>query len=184
VPGNQPWTDISLDLNQGDQVTITASGTIKIAPEDPGKTPAGDPSCVGPTGRKIDPTAGTWLTPGLTCWSLVGRIGEDGVPFQIGTSVSISVETAGRLYLGVNDEKGRFGNNSGSWAVDITISDAGEQTPSCPEPTVTFSTSSGKPGGHIHGTGERLAPGGHRLCYHNRIQTRIHTVRCDLYTDS
>jgi hypothetical protein len=127
VPGNQPWTDTGIDLNQGDQVTITASGTIKIEPSDPGKTPAGDPSCIGPTGRKIDPTSETWLTPGLTCWSLVGRIG-DGAPFQIGTSLSFPVETGGRLYLGVNDENGRFGNNSGSWTVDITVGDAAAET--------------------------------------------------------
>jgi hypothetical protein len=33
--------------------------------------------------------------------------------------------------LGVNDEKGRFGNNSGSWAVDITVGGAatGESSP-------------------------------------------------------
>jgi hypothetical protein len=123
VPGNQPWTDTGLDLAVGGSVSITASGTIKVAPEDPGKTPAGDPNCVGPTGRKIDPTAETWLIPGLTCWSLVGRIGG-GTPFEVGTNLNVSVQTAGRLYLGVNDEKGRFGNNSGSWTVDITFSDA------------------------------------------------------------
>jgi hypothetical protein len=128
MPGNQPWTDTGLDLAVGSSVSITASGTIKIAPEDPGKTPAGDSSCIGPTGRKIDPTSETWLTPGLTCWSLVGRIGEDGVPFEIGTSLSFPVETAGRLYLGVNDEIGRFGNNSGSWMVDITVGDAAAET--------------------------------------------------------
>jgi hypothetical protein len=159
IPGNQPWTDTGLDLNQGDQVTITASGTIKVAPEDPGKTPAGDPSCIGPTGRKIDPTSETWLTPGLTCWSLVGRIG-DGAPFQVGTGVSFSVETAGRLYLGVNDENGRFGNNSGSWMVDITVSSAAEEQPPCPTPTVTVSAPSGKPGDTITVQGQNWLPGG------------------------
>jgi hypothetical protein len=134
VPGNQPWTDTGIDLNQGDQVTITASGTIKIEPSDPGKTPAGAPSCVGPTGRKIDPTSETWLTPGLTCWSLVGRIG-DGAPFQLGTNVSFSVETAGRLYLGVNDENGRFGNNSGSWIAEVKKGAAPPETP--PGATIT-----------------------------------------------
>jgi hypothetical protein len=136
VPGNQPWTDTGLDLATGSSVSITASGTIKIAPEDPGKTPAGDPNCVGPSGRKIDPTAETWLTPGLTCWSLVGRIG-DGAPFQVGTSLSISVETAGRLYLGINDEKGRFGNNSGSWTANITVGGAAQESPSPFNPQVT-----------------------------------------------
>jgi hypothetical protein len=125
VPGDQPWTDAGLDLHEGDQVTIAASGTIKIAKEDAGKTPAGDPSCIGPTGREIDPNSETWLTPGLICWSLVGRI-EDGTPFQIGTSVSLAAQTAGRLYLGVNDEIGRFENNSGSWTAEIVISEASD----------------------------------------------------------
>jgi hypothetical protein len=87
---------------------------------------AGDPSCTGLDGQEKDPTSETWLTPGLTCWSLVGRIG-DGAPFQVGTGVSFSVETAGRLYLGANDEIHAFGNNSGNWTVDITVSDALEE---------------------------------------------------------
>jgi hypothetical protein len=124
VPGTQPWTDTGIDLNQGDQVTFTASGTIKISPADPGTTPAGSPDCIALNGRQLDKNSENWLTPGLSCWSLVGRTGEDGAPFQIGTSLSFPVETAGRLYFGVNDEIGRFGNNSGSWTVDITVSDA------------------------------------------------------------
>jgi hypothetical protein len=152
VPGNQPWTDTGTDLNQGDQVTITASGTIKIEPSDPGKTPAGDSSCVGPTGRKIDPTSETWLTPGLTCWSLVGRIGEDGAPFQIGTSLSFSVETGGRLYLGVNDETGRFGNNSGSWMVDIAVGEVAEENP----PSVSLPINDTTPGYYNNALGTIL----------------------------
>jgi hypothetical protein len=130
VQGNQPWTDTGLDLAPGSSVTITASGTIKIEPADPGKTPAGDPNCTSPKGQKKDPTSKAWLTPGLTCWSLVGRI-ENGAPFQIGTGVSFPVQTKGRLYLGVNDEIGRFRNNSGSWRADITVSNAakGESSP-------------------------------------------------------
>jgi hypothetical protein len=129
IPGKQQWTNTGLDLAAGSSVTITASGTIKIARADPGKTPAGDPNCIGPAGRKLDPTAENWLTPGLSCWSLVGRIG-DGAPFQIGTSVSFSVETGGRLYLGVNDEIGFFRDNTGSWSADITVNAAPQEEPS------------------------------------------------------
>jgi PA-IL-like protein len=120
VQGNQPWTDAGVDLNQGDQITINASGMIKIAPEDAGKTAIGDPNCIGLRGQKLDKNSKNWVAPGLSCWSLIGRIG-DGAPFQVETSVSLSVQTAGRLYLGVNDENGRFGNNSGSWTVDVDI---------------------------------------------------------------
>jgi hypothetical protein len=53
------------------------------------------------------------------------------VPFQVGTSVSFSVETGGRFYLGVNDEIGAFRDNTGSWSADITVGDAatGESSP-------------------------------------------------------
>lgn len=90
VQANQPWTDTGLDLKQGDHVTIAASDTIKIAGSDLGKTPAGDQGCI---------QAETGLAPGLTCNSLIGHIG-DGAPFQIGTNLSLSVQTTGRLYLG------------------------------------------------------------------------------------
>jgi hypothetical protein len=125
VQATQPWTDTGLDLAPGASVSITASGTIKISKPNTPKTPAGDPNCIGFDGKKKDPAAEYWLTPGLTCWSLVGRIGEDGAPFQVGTSLSFTVETGGRFYLGVNDEKGKFQDNSGSWSVDITVGDAG-----------------------------------------------------------
>jgi hypothetical protein len=148
VPGNQPWTDTGLDLNQGDQVTITASGTIKIAGSDPGKTPAGVPGC-------IESEKG--LAPGLTCVALIGRIG-DGAPFEVGTGISFLVDNPGRLYLGVNDSV--FEDNSGSWTVDITVSNAAEEEPSCPTPTVTLSASSGKAGDTITIQGRDWLPGG------------------------
>ena len=107
IPANTPWTDTGLDLTAGSSVNITTSGVIKIAGSDPGKTPAGDPNCRAPADA---------VAPGLTCSSLIGRIGN-GAPFQVGTGTSFSAPTAGRLYLGVNDNV--FGDNSGSWTVRI-----------------------------------------------------------------
>jgi hypothetical protein len=91
----------------------------------------------------------------VTC----GRIGE-GAPFQVGTGVTLSVETAGRVYLGVNDETHTFEDNSGNWTVDITISDATEEKPPCLQATVTFSSPSGKAGDTITVQGKDWYPGG------------------------
>jgi RHS repeat-associated protein len=55
--------------------------------------------------------------PGLACWSLVGRIGADGTPFDVGSAATINA-SAGELYLGVNDNF--YSDNSGSWTVEIT----------------------------------------------------------------
>ncbi len=65
VPGTAPWTDTGLSVSSGDTVSITASGTIFIAGSDPGKTPAGDPSCTA-TNSPTD----TWVAPGPMPFSL------------------------------------------------------------------------------------------------------------------
>ena len=110
IPASQAWTDTGLSLSKGDQVTITASGTIYIAGSDPGKTPAGDPNCTA---------SADFVAPGLPCWSLIGRIGN-GAPFEVGTATSFSVARRGRLYLGVNDNY--FPDNTGSWSAMVTVS--------------------------------------------------------------
>jgi hypothetical protein len=98
-----------------------ASGTINVSGGTPGgdNTPNGDgpanPSCIaGPSEY-----SGSWTAPGLPCWSLIGRIGN-GTPFFIGDSARLNIKTPGELYLGVNDETGLFGDNSGSWTVQVT----------------------------------------------------------------
>src|SRR5690348_15017672 len=63
VPGNKAFIDTGISLTKGSSVSITASGMISIAASDPGKTPAGDPSCAG------NPS---YVGPGLPCWSLIG----------------------------------------------------------------------------------------------------------------
>lgn len=116
VAGANPWTDTGIALHVGDSVSISATGTIYIAGSDPGKSPDGAVGCIGPADGSIPP--GPFLTPGLTCFSLVGRI-DTGTPFEVGASNSFQVATAGELYLGVNDNF--FGDNSGAWSASVTI---------------------------------------------------------------
>ena len=47
----------------------------------------------------------------------VGRIGEDGTPFNVGSSATTDA-SAGELYLGVNDNY--YPDNTGSWTVEVT----------------------------------------------------------------
>jgi hypothetical protein len=108
VPATNPWTDTGIDLDEG-SLDITADGLIKIAGSDPGKTPDGDQNCVASSG---------WTAPGLHCWALIARVG-DGTPFEVGTSGKFQIETFGVLFLGVNDEVGAFGDNSGSWVAEV-----------------------------------------------------------------
>lgn len=120
VPATQSWTSTGIALPAGD-VSFSASGTINVAGGNPDgdNTPDGDgpanPSCIaGPSEY-----SGSWTAAGLPCWSLIGRIGN-GTPFFVGDSNHINVTTPGQLSLGVNDETGYFGDNSGSWTVHVT----------------------------------------------------------------
>jgi len=107
---NQPWTSTRLELTAGSVVTITASGFINIVgPNDPGKPPDGEPSCIAPDG---------FLAPGLPCWSLLGRVGNGDI-FFIGSNLIFTVQNDGSLFLGVNDNV--FIDNFGGWTATVTV---------------------------------------------------------------
>jgi hypothetical protein len=126
VQANQPWTDTGVDLVIGSTVTITASGLIKVAGSDPGKSPDGAP-CGSPPGFPAP----------SPCWSLIGEI-ENGIPFFVGSSIEFTAEASGRFYLGVNDED--FGDNSGIWTATIIVT-----PPAIPSVKMKMSRSNGIP---------------------------------------
>lgn len=112
VPATQEWTDTGLDVAHW--VGIRAEGTIDVGGPEGNLTPAGSA-----TGCTTGPTSfsGMWLANGYPCWSLIARVG-DGPPFRVGTGGDFLV-SSGRLFLGVDDERGQYGDNSGSWDVSL-----------------------------------------------------------------
>lgn len=139
VPGNIAWTPTGINLSARQQVTVTASGGVSFSagsrPIGPGGTP---PSCYvaanGPYGWRTHP----YLANGLPCGSLVGRIGEKGKIFEIGSKATIHAATGGQLYLGVNDNA--FWDNSGGWNVTVAASSLPAITS---KPTVTLAVQPG-----------------------------------------
>jgi hypothetical protein len=108
VPATQPWADTGIDLSVGAHVTITATGSI---------SPCGNCGSSGPDGLP-GAVPEQYVAPGLNFYCLVGRIGN-GVPTKVGTGVSFVAPIAGRLGIGINDSA--FNDNSGSYAVTITV---------------------------------------------------------------
>ena len=51
--------------------------------------------------------------------SLIGRIGEAGAPFQVGSQLQSTADTDGRLFLGINDVD--VANNAGEFTATITV---------------------------------------------------------------
>ena len=120
----QPWTDASTQVTQGQTYTITASGILNYS--------GSDPRAVAPPAGRFDPNClpgqvhGGFAAPQLPCWSLIGKIGADGVPFEVGYGRTIVAPASGELFLGVNDNN--YPDNSGGWVASISQPGAGGGT--------------------------------------------------------
>jgi hypothetical protein len=144
VPATQPWTDTHISLSKGTVSFKRASGTINVSSGNPDftNTPAGkgpaDPNCIASPNTKW---GGGWIVMGLPCWSLIGKIGNNGTPFEVGKGITNHpVSNPGELYLGVNDQSDSFVDNSGSWKVQVswTSGKPNEGTPAAQDPRLKF----------------------------------------------
>lgn len=111
VAGTQPWTDSGLDLRAGDRVHITATGTVFH--NLPTASSAGPDGAPDPNLRQFNVLADANHA------GLLGRLGESGDPFQVGSDSTFAAPTAGRLYLGVNDRG--VDNNSGAFVATVEV---------------------------------------------------------------
>lgn len=116
----QVWTDTGLQVTSGETITVTASGTLNWLP-----------GCSVLGGCTTTPNGDPWSTcqtfsppfpaPGLACWSVIGKIGQNGTPFQVGTSLTnFPAPASGELFLGVNDNYPP--DNIGSWIAKVMVS--------------------------------------------------------------
>ena len=102
VPADKVWTDSGVDLARGKYYLLRAKGRWQYSAR-----ASGGASAVGVTA----------LHRGLPFYSLVGR--TDGDVFTVGDELVVGPNSEGRLFLGMNDTSGRFGDNSGAMAVEI-----------------------------------------------------------------
>ena len=124
VSARMPWTDSGISVRAGDLVVIRAGGEIQWAPDVNAKA--------GPNGVGGRPAANRAPVPMADLGALVGRIGTNGAPFVIGNMREpFRVPTAGRLYLGVNDDV--LSDNDGEFYVAISTGRSG--LASSPQPT-------------------------------------------------
>ena len=115
VPAIKPWADTGVFVHIGDLVSITATGIVYTGATDPGTTPAGLPGCVATADDSRKP--GPFLGPGLTCYSLIGRVGN-GSAFEVGAGTFFVALSSGELNLSVDDNY--FPDNRGAWTATIT----------------------------------------------------------------
>ncbi len=113
--------DTAVDLNQGDLVTLTSTGTWYRGTDSSEHTgPDGDTSCIfGYCQDTVDNT--------LPNFALLYRIGigpgcgTTGSWSLAGSTVTFVAQTSGRLYLIANDRCTFFTDNSGYLTTTITV---------------------------------------------------------------
>lgn len=121
VPGNQQrGVDTGIELRTGDQLTITATGSV-TAGRRAGVVSAdgGRQSAAGILG------ASTYPVPTAGVGALVGYIlqtnGQMSQVFLVGSQATLTTPVDGRLYLMVNDDN--YSDNSGSFSARIVYPD-------------------------------------------------------------
>ena len=110
VDARRPFTDTGIDVAVGDRVSISATGTIFHSSS----------SSTGPNGEaeRRDLRQFNVLSD-ENHGGLIGRIGENGALFPVGSDFSSGGLAPGRLLLGVNDAG--LDNNSGAFTATVTV---------------------------------------------------------------
>jgi len=109
VPANRQWTPTGIRVNQGDLLRFTSTGEIRFTGADDRAGVAGSLAHKFVSGAPL-PTA--------LAGALIGRI-DNGLPFGIGDSSSITAPASGLLYLGTNDDN--VSDNTGQFQVVISL---------------------------------------------------------------
>ena len=123
VPGSSQWTDTGIDVAAGDRLAITGTGNIQNS-----AAPA------GPEGfaRGWRDLLRALPVNGAGGGALIGRIGDPAaaVPFLVGASKELTVNSSGRLFLGINQLAGD--QSGGSFHVNVKIVPAEKPAASAP----------------------------------------------------
>ncbi len=119
VPAGSGWVDSGFQLAAGQPVNLSAYGMAVTARINIW----GTVSLSGPDGQtEICPNfdgAPACAMENAPFGALVGKIGEDGTPFLVGSNLSFTPGTSGELYLSVNDYLIYYSDNYGNYMVFI-----------------------------------------------------------------
>jgi hypothetical protein len=109
------WQSVGVQLHADEQVEIWAEGEWLYTPGE----------YHGPAGHPRYPAPDFYPIAGVPGGVLIGKFGETGIPFMVGSHTWESTngrQAAGLLYLRINDDI--LSDNKGSVVVDITVSPA------------------------------------------------------------
>lgn len=127
VPSNladNSWFDTGVDLNYQARFSIQAIGNIDIFPTCETARKPDDSPCsamrFGPSGSEgIGIANDTFPLPGALVGALIGKVGNQGDPFLIGSGGEFVAQDTGRLYLRINDYW--LADNIGEFTVTVEL---------------------------------------------------------------
>lgn len=102
IDSRQEWTATGVIINAEESVTIFAQGYASWHSSGISENIMDWYGPSGISGVYLDAT--NYPCPTCPGMSLLGKIGTNGQPFYVGSFCHIGDETAGELYLGINDE--------------------------------------------------------------------------------
>jgi hypothetical protein len=130
IPGASQWTDTGIEVVPGDRLVITATGSIQNSTA----------QAAGPEGFARDWRDLLRALPvnGAGSGALIGRVGDPAaaVPFLVGASKELTVNSPGHLFLGVNQLAGE--QSGGGFHVNVKIVPAEKPAASAPAPELTL----------------------------------------------
>ena len=117
-----PFTSTGIRVNASDQVEITVVGQSQKW--DCGRMdPNGGDELIGPDGYSSEGYSDTVFEQANVC-ALIGSISTSSSPeiyFEIGAHKTFTASDSGMLFLGCNDSKERFGDNSTGSNLEVEI---------------------------------------------------------------
>lgn len=110
VAGGKAWTPTGITVKPGETLAIKATGKVFA-----NEAVSGDPDGVTghPDWRRYN------VVPEANHVALIGKIGENGKPFAVGSRFSQTVAANGQLFLGPNDRD--TSNDRGEFKATVTV---------------------------------------------------------------
>lgn len=97
---NIVWLETNLELSDGQALEITSAGQVDLNPQQPGQFMGGPNGQILVNGNQQNFRAGQFGGVGQP-GQVVGRVGQNGTPFVIGTAYKGKAGGSGKLYLRV-----------------------------------------------------------------------------------
>lgn len=134
VDARHDWTNTGIEISKGQEVSISASGKVvwkNVADTNPNARPKPYEEC-GPDGtppvdaKDYYSNIASYQTRNANKGALIGKIGENGIPFKVGSSLNKTMDESGVLYLGINEmrpevDSTAYADNQGSFSVVVEV---------------------------------------------------------------